>query len=159
MVLLGVASLAVAGSRSGPDSRRLTAAESRARDRRPCQIKAISQRRRRRVAPISWAAERDLDQLLESMVARVDYYESLLASVNIGLLAVDLDGRVVGANATAARWLTPTDALAGERSSASRSGALSRSIRNSAIWPPTSSTPLAKGSRANCHLAPAGPPA
>ena len=51
------------------------------------------------------ALERGLDGLLESIVARVDYYESLMASVDIGLIAADLDGNVMGANATVARWL------------------------------------------------------
>ncbi len=59
------------------------------------------------------ALERDLDGLLESIVARVDYYESLMASVDIGLIAADLQGHVVGANATAARWFGGDRPLAG----------------------------------------------
>ena len=59
------------------------------------------------------ALERDLDGLLESIVARVDYYESLMASVDIGLIAADLEGQVVGANATAARWFGGDRPLAG----------------------------------------------
>lgn len=59
------------------------------------------------------ALERDLDGLLESIVARVDYYESLMASVDIGLVAADLEGHIVGANSTAARWLGGARPLAG----------------------------------------------
>lgn len=59
------------------------------------------------------ALERDLDGLVGSIVARVDYYESLMASVDIGLVAADLHGHVVGANATAAKWLGNDRPLAG----------------------------------------------
>ena len=59
------------------------------------------------------ALERDLDGLLESIVARVDYYESLMASIDIGLIAADLTGQVVGANATAVKWLGGDRPLAG----------------------------------------------
>jgi signal transduction histidine kinase len=59
------------------------------------------------------ALERDLDGLLESIVARVDYYESLMASVDIGLITADVNGNVTGANATAVRWLAGAGRLAG----------------------------------------------
>jgi two-component system sensor histidine kinase HydH len=49
--------------------------------------------------------ERDLDGLLESIVARVDYYESLMASVDIALITADANGTVIGANVTAVKWL------------------------------------------------------
>ena len=50
-----------------------------------------------------------MDGLVESMVSRVDYYESLMASVDVGLIAADRQGQVMGANAAASRWLADAD--------------------------------------------------
>lgn len=61
------------------------------------------------------ALERDLDGLLESVVARVDYYESLMASVDIALITVDPDAVVIGANATAAKWFRRQRPLVGDQ--------------------------------------------
>ncbi|MEP6593604.1 MAG: ATP-binding protein, partial [Acidobacteriota bacterium] len=114
MVLLGVASLAVAGlgglvlirgaSRRLDRVRDTVARASRGDFTAPDDARGSDQ---------LGALERDLDGLVESIVARVDYYESLMASVNIGLMAIDLQGRVVGANTTAARWFADDPPMVG----------------------------------------------
>lgn len=114
MALLGAASLAVAGLGGfiliqGATRRLQRVRETVAR----ASLGDFTASRDARRADQLGALERDLDGLLESMVARVDYYESLMASVNIALLAVDLEGCVVGANATAVRWLGPEQPLVG----------------------------------------------
>ena len=105
MVLLGVASLAVAGLGglfliNGAARRLDRVRDTVARAQRGDFAAPSDARGRDQLG----ALERDLDGLVESIVARVDYYESLMASVNIGLVAADLEGRVVGANAMATKW-------------------------------------------------------
>jgi signal transduction histidine kinase len=106
MVMLGVASLGVAGVGGLFLIRGAARRLDRVRDTvtRASRGDFTAPNDARRADQIG-ALERDLDGLVESIVARVDYYESLMASVDIGLVAADLQGQVVGANATAARWL------------------------------------------------------
>jgi signal transduction histidine kinase len=114
MVILGVASLGVAGLGGlfliRGAARRLDRVRDTVTRASRGDFTAPSDSHR---ADQIGALERDLDGLVESIVARVDYYESLMASVDIGLVAADLEGRVVGANATAARWLGGDRPLAG----------------------------------------------
>lgn len=114
MALLGVASLGVAGLGGlllirGAAGRLDRVRDTVARASRGDFAAASDARKADQIG----ALERDLDGLLESIVARVDYYESLMASVDIGLIAADLEGQVVGANATAARWFGGGRPLAG----------------------------------------------
>ncbi|HEV7502467.1 MAG TPA: ATP-binding protein, partial [Vicinamibacteria bacterium] len=51
------------------------------------------------------ALGQDLDGMVTSLVEARDYYESVLASVDVGLLATDRAGRVIGANARTAQIL------------------------------------------------------
>lgn len=115
MLLLGAASLAVAGLGGLVLIRGASERLTRVRETvaRASQGDFTASQETRRADQLG-GLERDLDQLLESMVARVDYYESLLASVHIGLLAVDLDGRIVGANLAATRWLSAPGAVPGQ---------------------------------------------
>jgi PAS domain S-box-containing protein len=114
MALLGVASLGVAGLGGlfliRGAARRLDRVRDTVTRASRGDFRAPNDSRR---SDQIGALERDLDGLLESIVARVDYYESLMASVDIGLIAADLEGNVVGANATAVRWLGGDRPLAG----------------------------------------------
>ena len=51
------------------------------------------------------ALGRDLDGMILSLVETRDYYESVLRSVDVGLLSSDRDGRVIGANPRALELL------------------------------------------------------
>jgi len=55
------------------------------------------------------ALGRDLDGLVAALVARRDYYESVLGSLGIALVTTDGDGRVTLANPAARRLLAPGD--------------------------------------------------
>ena len=49
----------------------------------------------------------DLDGMVGSLVAARDYYEAVLASADVGLLATDRQGRILGANPRALAFLAP----------------------------------------------------
>ena len=53
------------------------------------------------------ALGQDLDGMVGSLVAARDYYEAVLASADVGLLATDRHGRILGANARAVALLSP----------------------------------------------------
>jgi len=52
------------------------------------------------------ALGRELDTMILSLVEARDYYESVLASADVGLLSTDREGRVIGANPRAAELLS-----------------------------------------------------
>lgn len=54
------------------------------------------------------ALGRDLDGLIGSIVATRDYYETVLASVDVAILSTDVTGEIRGANAAAQRLLAET---------------------------------------------------
>lgn len=60
------------------------------------------------------ALGRDLDSMIGSVVTTHDYYESVLASVDVALLTTDSDGDIVGANATATRLFAGNGRLVGQ---------------------------------------------
>jgi PAS domain S-box-containing protein len=59
------------------------------------------------------ALGRDLDTMIGSVVSAHEYYESVLASVDVALVTTDTQGEIVGANATAGRMLAPDGRLIG----------------------------------------------
>jgi signal transduction histidine kinase len=61
------------------------------------------------------ALGRDLDTMIGSVLSTHDYYESVLASVDVALLTTDTRGEIVGANMTATRLLAPEGYLVGRR--------------------------------------------
>jgi signal transduction histidine kinase/HAMP domain-containing protein len=61
------------------------------------------------------ALGQDLDGMVISLVAARDYYEAVLASADVGLLATDRRGKILGANPRALALLAPgTQTLAGQ---------------------------------------------
>lgn len=52
------------------------------------------------------ALGQDLDSMVAALVASREYYESVLGSVDVGLLGADRQGQVIGANPRAAQILT-----------------------------------------------------
>ena len=115
MALLGVASLAVAGVGGMFLMRGASRRLDRVRDTvgRASRGDFTAQSDQRTNDPVG-ALARDLDGFLESVVTRVNTYESLMASVDIGLIAADLSGTVIGANKAAARWLNRGHRLPGQ---------------------------------------------
>ena len=107
MVLLGIASLVMAGVAGFLLLRQVS---GRLRRLRGLVSRVSRGDFAERVGPIRGGDEiaalgEDLDGMVAALVASRDYYESVLGSAEVGLLAADRQAQVIGANARAAEIL------------------------------------------------------